>query len=334
MRIDRRTLMALGGASVLAAASGARAQTVLRFSHADAPAGPRHKSAEFFARKVEDYTQGRYKVEVFHSGRLADDPGAVEQLRLGGIDFTVTGTGTYAAHVKPLGLTALPFLVEDYEQGWKLYDESPWLQMQFARLQAEGLRVLAIWEAGFRSFTTTMALSSPEDAKGKRMRASPGDMMRWTLEAIGFSPVVLPETEVYRAIQQGAVTGQENLLETIYAQRFYEVAPFVTLTQHVYCPVPLAVSGRTWQRLSEADRAAVTKAAGEAAEFCRKEVRSADDQQVKEMTAKGAKLSRPSIEPFRSAVKPVYDKAREIYGRDLDEVLAAAEQIRKNAATR
>ena len=114
------TLAAL--AAAVALSLPASAQTVLKFSHTDQPGGSRQKSAEVFAKKVEEYTQGRYKVQIYPAGQLANDPKAVEQLQLGGIDFTVSSTGTYATHVPTLNLSLLPYLVENYEQGWKLYD--------------------------------------------------------------------------------------------------------------------------------------------------------------------------------------------------------------------
>ena len=129
-------------------AAGAQAQTVLKFSHTDQPGGARQKAAELFAQKVEQYTQGRYKVQIYPAGQLANDPKAVEQLQLGGIDFTVTGTGTYATHIPTLNLTALPFLVESYPQGWKLYDESKWMQEQFAKGPAKGFRFLSPLRGG------------------------------------------------------------------------------------------------------------------------------------------------------------------------------------------
>ncbi len=323
-----RLLTAL--AVVLAAVQTAEAQTVLRFSHTDTAAGARQQAAELFAEKVRDYTDGRYDVQIFHSGQLANDPRAVEQLKLGGIDFTVTAPGTYATHVTSLNLTAMPFLFDSYEQGWQWYDESEWLHAQFDQLPAEGMRVLATWEAGFRSFTTKAPLNTPADAAGLNMRVFPNDMIRWIMEAIGFSPVVLPVTEVYLAIQQGTVVGQENPVDTIYSQRFYEVAPHITLTQHVYSPLPLTIAETRWQRLSEADREAITRAAREAADFSRETVRQLEASQLEEMESRGAVVNRPDIAPFREAVAPVYDRAREVYGDAVvDAVLAEAEAIRQ-----
>ena len=86
------------------------------------------------------------------------------------------------------------------------------------------------WEAGFRSFSTSFPLNSPADAKGKKLRIAPVEMIRWIMEAQGWNPVVMPVTEVYLAIQQGTVTGQENPVDTIFSQRFYEVAKHITLS--------------------------------------------------------------------------------------------------------
>ena len=112
-------------------ALNAGAQTVLKFSHTDQQQGARQGAAEVFAKKVEQYTNGRYKVQVFCCSQLGNDPKNIEQLALGGIDFTVSSTGSYAPHLASLNLTMLPFIVDSYEQGWKLYDESKWLKAQF-----------------------------------------------------------------------------------------------------------------------------------------------------------------------------------------------------------
>ena len=313
----------------VAFAGAASAQTALKFSHTDQPGGARHKAAELFGQKIEQYTQGRYKLQIFPAGQLANDPKAIEQLQLGGIDFTVSSTGSYATHLASLNLTMLPYLVESYEQGWKLYDESKWLKGEFDKAPAKGFRFLATWEAGFRDMTTREPLPSPAAAKGIKLRTFPNEMMRWTLESMGFGVQIMPLPEVYLAIQQGAVGGQENPIDTIYSNKFYEVAPNVTLTKHVYSPIPLTVSEKTWQKFSEADRAAVLKAAQEAAAWSRNEIRANDERQLADMTAKGAKVARPALAPFRDSVKPAYAKAKEKYGADVDAFLADAEAVRK-----
>ncbi|MEP0233114.1 TRAP transporter substrate-binding protein [Roseibium sp.] len=307
----------------------AHAAEVLRFSHTDNPGGSRQAAAEVFAEKVAEYTDGRYEVKIFPSGQLANDPKAIELLQLGGVDFTVSATGSYATHLPSLNLTAMPFLVDTYEQGWELYDNSEWLQGEFAKLPEKGFRVLSTWEAGFRSFTTNEPLTSPTDAESMKMRVFPNDMIRWTMEEIGFQTVVMPITDVYLAIQQGIVNGQENPVDTIRSLRFYEVAPNITLTRHVYSPLPLTIAEKTWQSFSDADKEAVLKAAAESAAFSRDLVKNSVDRQLDEMTEEGATVSVPEIGPFRDAVQPVYAKAKDVYGDDaVNKILADAAAIR------
>ncbi|MFD2205889.1 TRAP transporter substrate-binding protein [Kiloniella antarctica] len=315
--------------SAMFMASDASAEKVLRFSHTDNPGGSRQAAAEVFAEKVAEYTEGRYKVRVYPAGQIANDPKAIEQLQLGGVDFTVSATGSYATHMPSLNLTAMPFLVDTYEQGWDFYDNSAWLQGEFSKLPAKGFRVLSTWEAGFRSFTTSDPLTSPKDAVGKKMRVYPNDMIRWTMEAIGFQTVVMPITDVYLSIQQGVVNGQENPVDTIKSLRFYEVAPNVTLTRHVYSPLPLTISEQTWQSFSAEDQAAVMKAAKESSDFSRKLVRDSVNGQIDEMKAAGASVSVPVIGPFRDSVQSVYEKAKGIYGDEVEKVLADAAAIRE-----
>jgi len=330
--LDKKSLsrLFLSAALVVAGAGSALAVETLRFSHTDNPGGSRQAAAELFAEKVAEYTDGRYEVQIFPSGQLANDPKAIELLQLGGIDFTVSATGSYATHLPSLNLTAMPFLVDTYEQGWELYDNSAWLQGEFEKLPEKGFRVLSTWEAGFRSFTTNEPLASPTDAESMKMRVFPNDMIRWSMEAIGFQTVVMPITDVYLSIQQGIVNGQENPVDTINSLRFYEVAPHITLTRHVYSPLPLTIAEKTWQSFSDEDKEAILKAAAESATFSRDLVKSSVDSQLTQMTEEGAKVSVPEIGPFREAVQPVYAKAKDVYGAEaVDNILSDAAAIRE-----
>ncbi|MET1414464.1 TRAP transporter substrate-binding protein [Roseibium sp. HPY-6] len=330
--LDKKSLqrLFLSAAIVVAGTGSVLAAETLRFSHTDNPGGSRQAAAELFAEKVAEYTDGRYEVQIFPSGQLANDPKAIELLQLGGIDFTVSATGSYATHLPTLNLTAMPFLVDTYEQGWELYDNSEWLQGEFDKLPEKGFRVLSTWEAGFRSFTTNEPLASPTDAESMKMRVFPNDMIRWSMEAIGFQTVVMPITDVYLSIQQGIVNGQENPVDTIKSLRFYEVAPNITLTRHVYSPLPLTIAEKTWQGFSDEDKEAVLKAAAESAAFSRDLVKSSVDSQLTEMEEAGAKVSVPEIGPFREAVQPVYAKAKDVYGAEaVDNILSDAAAIRE-----
>jgi len=310
--------------------AGAYAQTILKFAHTDQQTGARQAASLLFAQKVGEYTQGRYKVNVFCCAQLGNDPKEVEQLVSGGIDFTATGTSTYSPFIPSLNLALLPFLLQTYDQGWKWYDESKWLKAQFDKGPAAGFRFLANWESGFRSLTTKMPLNGPEDAKGKKLRVAPTEIMRWAVEAMGFGAQIMPVNEVYMAIQQGVVIGQDNPIDSIYTNKFFEVAPYITLTNHMYSPVPVTISEKTWQKLSVADQQAVTRAAQEVVPVIRNSIRDNDERLLSEMVSKGAKINRtPDFAAFRKAMDPVYEKSREKYGAsDVETVLAETAAIR------
>lgn len=316
----RRALTTLLGAALLVWGTVASAQqaVVLKFSHTDTAIGARQKAAELFAQKVEAYTEGRYKVQIFHSGQLANDTKSLEQLQLGGLDFAVTGASTYAPQLKELNLLSLPYLVDSYEQGWRLFDDSAWTKEHFEKLAVtRNIRILSTWEAGFRSFSTKRAFKTPADVKGTKLRAFKNDMFLQLLGEMGWNTVVMPVTEAYLAIQQGVVEGQENPIDTIWSQKFYEVAPILTLTEHVYSPIPMAVSERTWKKLSAQDQAGVKKAAVEASAFSRNEVKGNDDKLLAQMVAKGATVNRVDKAAFRKVMDPVYEAARKEYGPEV-----------------
>jgi tripartite ATP-independent transporter DctP family solute receptor len=321
----------IGGAAAVGAPAVLRAQQArtLRFSHTDTPQGAANKAAELFAQKVGEYTQGRYRVQVFHSGQVANDQRSLEQLQVGGLDFALTGTVTFTTHVRDLSLIALPYLADSYEQGWRLYDRSAFIRQQAEALAQHRMRFVGTWEAGFRSFTTTFPINSPADVRDKKIRIAPVEMVRWIMEALGVNAIVMPVTEVYLAIQQGTVLGQENPVDTIYSQRFYEVARNITLSQHVYSPRWVAMGERTWNLLSPADREAVLRAGKEAGDANREEVKRSDDALLAEMTSKGATVTRPNLADWRRAVEPVYERARREYGAEkVNQLLREAEAIR------
>jgi TRAP-type transport system periplasmic protein len=306
----------------------AAAQTVLKLNHTDTPSGARHVAAELFARQVAEQTKGRLRVLVFHSGQLGNDQQSIAMVAEGKLDFTLSATGSYAGINDTLNLMALPYLIDDYAHGWRVYDRSAWVREQYAKMPSKGLRVLATWEAGFRSFTTTFPLKSPADAKDKPMRVFSNEFVKRTVEAIGFKPVTLPIPEVYAAISSGKVMGQENPLDTIAALRFYEVAPHLTLTRHIYSPLPFAIAEKTWQKFSASDQAIVLEAARLAAEASRKKVIASEEVLLAQLVAKGTTVHQIDRTIFRNAVEPVYAFARTKYEVETVRLLAEVATMR------
>jgi len=316
-------------ALIVMGATAADAGTVLRLGHTDPPEGLRQKASLLFADKVKTYTEGRYTVDAHHSGTLGTDPKLLEQIKLGAIDFAITGAGIYSNQVPELGLLTLPYLVESYEQGWALYDTSPWVKEWFEKLHAKNIRILAVWEAGFRQITARKPVHKPEDVKGMKIRIPKNEVYIWLWEALGANPTVMGLGEVYISIQQGVVDGQENPIPTIHVNKFHEVAKYVSLTNHIYGPIPICINEKRWQSLSPADQAAVVKAAKEAAAWHRKAVVDEDDKMLEDMKSKGAIIIKPDVPAFGKASKSVYDKAATKYkGEILQGLLKDADAVK------
>jgi len=305
------------------------AGTTLRFGHTDPPDGLRHKAALMFADKVKEYTQGRYSVDVHHSGTLGNDPKLLEQVKLGAIDFAVSGIAIYANQVPELGLLALPYLVESYEQGWALYDTSPWVKEWFTTLQTKNMRILSMFEAGFRQLTAKKPIRVPDDVKGMKIRIAKSEVYVWLWSALGANPTVMGMDEVYISLQQGVVDAQENPIPTIHVNKFYEVAKNISLTNHIYAPIPLSITEKRWQSFSPADQAVVQKAAAEASAWHRKAVLEEDDKMLADMKAKGATIIKPDVSAFARASRSVYDKAGEKFPKPvLQSLLKDTEAIK------
>jgi len=311
------------------------AATILKLGHTDPPDSPRHKAALLFADKVKQYTGGKYEVNVYHSETLGSDPKLVEQVKLGAIDFCISGIAIYANQLPELGLLALPYLVETFEQGWHIYDDTQWVKDYFNKLLEKNIRVLSVWEAGFRCMTTKKPVSTVADVKGMKLRIAKSEMYVWIWSALGANPTVMALGEVYIGLQQGVIDGQENPIVTIYAQKFYEVAKYVSLTRHIYAPIPLSTNEKMWLKLDKATQDAFLRAASEAQKWHREAVIKQDEELLSEMTKKGATIIRPDISSFAKTSLPVYDKAREKYGKDVvDSLVKAAEEIKRKYPTK
>ena len=308
-------LVSVVAAIVMLGSVSAGAATTLRLGHTDPADGDRHKAALLFADKVKEYTQGRYAVDVHHSGTLGDDPKLLEQVKLGAIDMAISGIAIYGNQVPELGLLALPYLVESYEQGWALYDTSPWVKEWLGKLQTKNMRALSVLEAGFRQLTANKPVRIPADVKGMKIRIAKNQVYLWLWQSLGANPTVMSQGETYISLQQGVVDAQENPISTIHVQKFYEVAKNISLTNHIYAPIPLSISEKRWQTLSAADQSAFLKAAQEVSVWHRKAVVDDNDRLLSDMKAKGATVIKPDVPAFGKATRSVYDKAGEQYSK-------------------
>jgi tripartite ATP-independent transporter DctP family solute receptor len=312
----------------------ASAETVnLRLAHSEPTTNPRQDASIFFAKRVAELTNGEVKIEVFPAGTLGSHQACQQQVSMGVLDFYITTAGLVATYddKRMQELVELPYLFDTYSQAYAFMD-TPYVTKIYEPLKAKGIRYLATWDNGFRHLTNNVRpVYTPEDMKGMKIRVVQSEMSVDILEALGASAVPMSYTELYQAMEQKVVDGQENPFMNIYASKFYEVQKFMSLTKHQYSTLPLIISEMKWQKLSPSHQNAIQKAAMEAAPFYRKLVGSNEDKERKAMEQAGMKINDvPDLTPFRKAVEVVYAKAREKWGADkVNELLAEVEKIKK-----
>lgn len=302
----RRTVLAT---ALLAATGLASAQAVkLTLGHGNPVGSPRHDAALKFAEVAKTKSGGRIEVTVAPSAQLGDDAAMVTALRTGALDISANSQGAVANTVPEYAAFGMPFLFADLQQAWKTMDGPAGREL--ADKSAEkGLIVLGYWDNGIRHMSNSKRpLLKPEDLKGLKMRTPPDSVTVDIMQAVGAEAQQIKFSELYVALQQGVVDGQENPLTNIASAKLNEVQKYISLTGHKYEMTPFLMSKRTWDRLSAADRQAIEAAAAEATALQRKLAKEADDSLVSELKAKGVQIDNVDKAAFQKATAPVVTK--------------------------
>ena len=321
------TRAALGlAAGVLLFPLGVQAQAVkLTLGHGAAVGNPRHEAAVKFAEVVKEKSGGRIEVQVAPSGQLGDDAAMVTALRTGAIDISANSQGAVANAVPEYAAFGMPFLFSSPEQAFKLLD-GPLGKTLADKSAAKGMIVLGYWDNGIRQMTNSKRpINKVEDMQGLKMRTPPDATLVDIMQALGAEAQQIKFAELYVALQQGVVDGQENPLANIYASKLYEVQKHLAMTNHQFQMTPFLISKRSWDRLSAADRKAVQEAADEATALQRKLSKEADDKLLGELKAKGMEVTTIDKAAFAKATKAVDDKwLASPIGPYVKQVIAAA----------
>ncbi len=319
----RRTVLAT---ALLAATGFAAAQSIkLTLGHGAAPGNPRHEAAVKMAEVLKAKTNGRIEVQVAHSAQLGDDAAMVTALRTGALDMSANSQGPLAAAVPEYAAYGMPFLFSNVAQAFKLLDGP--LGKELADKTAEkGMIVLGYWDNGIRQITNSKRpITKVEDVKGLKLRVPPDATLVDIVQALGADAQQIKFSELYVALQQGVVDGQENPLANIHASKLYEVQKHLALTNHQFQMTPFLMSKRSWDRLSDADKKAVQEAAAEATALQRKMSAEADEKLLADPKSRGVQVTTVDKNAFAKATEKVDDKwlATPI-GAYLKKVIAAA----------
>jgi tripartite ATP-independent transporter DctP family solute receptor len=287
----------------------AQAQAVkLTLGHGAAPGNPRHEAAVKFADVLKAKTSGRIEVQIAPSAQLGDDAAMVTALRTGALDLSANSQGAVANAVPEYAAFGMPFLFANPAQAFKVLDGA--LGKELSDKSAEkGLVVLGYWDNGIRHMTNSKhPITKVEDMKGLKMRTPPDAVLVDIMQSLGAEAQQIKFAELYVALQQGVVDGQENPLVNIHASKLYEVQKYLALTSHMFQMTPFLMSKRSWDKLSDADRKAVTEAAAEATAVQRKLSQESDDKLLGELKAKGVQVTTVDKAAFEKATAAVDDK--------------------------
>src|SRR5437879_10563830 len=247
----------------------------LKFATQNPKGHPVVTGMERFAEIVTAKSRGKIKINLVPGGVLGGDQANVSALQGGTLDMVVLNSGILASQVKEFGIYDFPFMFANPKEADAVVD-GPFGRMMHDKLEARGIVGLAYWELGFRDITNSRRPSNKVDAiAGLKLRVIPNAINVDWVKALGANPTPLPFPEVYAALDQKAIDGQENPLTVISANKFYEVQKHVVLSHHQYNPQSLIFSKKIWDTLGSAEKKILGDAAVEAAKYQRQVSRDA-----------------------------------------------------------
>ncbi|HEY0856894.1 MAG TPA: DctP family TRAP transporter solute-binding subunit [Albitalea sp.] len=285
-------------------------QKVMKYAHFQ-PAKddqPKHVAALAFKEHVERATNGSVKVEIYPAGQFGKDQPTMEGLKLGTLEMAVAHDGAIATVHKPIGVLGIPFLYENHEHAWRVYDSSWKDEFSADMIKKTGIRLLGLADNGVRHFTNSARpIQTPADMKGMKIRIQPSPVFKTMIESLGASPSAIPWAELPTALQQKVVDGQENGVTNILAASLYQHQKYATLDGHVWSIHAYMVNDRFYQGLTAAERKAVDEGTKKAVDIHRK-MTSEQDKNAKQILEKlGMQVYVPTaaqIGEFRKLTQP------------------------------
>lgn len=273
-----------------------------------------------FKEIVEEKSNGEITVETYHSGQLGDDRTMTEALQLGSQEVTVPSTAPLANFVPEYNVFDFPFLFPSEEVADKVLDGEVG-QKFLEKLESQNLVGLAYWENGFRDVTNSKhAIATAADFKGLKLRTMENELHLEAFRALGANPTPMAFTELFTAMQQKTVDGQENPLATIYLQKYYEVQSHVSNTHHVYSPFVFLMSKSFFDGLTEEQQTIVKEAAIESGVYQRQLNREANEKYLADLQEAGityTEITPEAREEMVKLVQPAIEKYTEKIGKEV-----------------
>jgi tripartite ATP-independent transporter DctP family solute receptor len=302
-------------AAALAAFAGPLfAQTEIKFGHVGEPGSLFAASAEEFAKRANAKLGGKAKVVVYGSSQLGGDKELLQKLKLGTVDIALPST-VMSSEADLFGVFEMPYLVKDREHMKRIEKDVFWKSLAPAA-EAKGLKVLAVWENGYRHITNSRRpINTPADLQGIKLRVPEGKWRVKMFQAYGANPSPMKFSEVFTALQTGVMDGQENPFTQIYSAKFQEVQKFLSLTGHVYTPAYATAGAKKWANLPADVRKVLEQTAKDTQGFVYSRAAKDDEELLGKIKSAGVQVNTPNKNAFIAASKPVYEEfAKEVKG--------------------
>lgn len=261
-----------------------------------------YAAAEAFAEALAEKTDNTLSVRIYPDSQLGDYESVIQQIKAGTIDCLYESIGTLATESEVAGIEATPYLYRSTDQFFEVWNGDIGADLIEQVEQDTGIRLIGPAFRGFRQVAAQSPINTIEDLGGLKLRvpAIPAYVDAWT--ALGASPTPLPFSETYSALQQGVVTGVENSLIGISSQKFFEVAPDISITDHMAETMGFMFNADRVDQLDESVQTAIDEAAADSAQFYRSYTEENEDQIIEDLTAAGATFTRPDLAPFAARV--------------------------------
>jgi tripartite ATP-independent transporter DctP family solute receptor len=310
-------VVALGYLVVFAPQCWAQGKLVLKAGSSTAETHPYNLGLQRFKEIVEKGTGGRIEIQIFHSSALGAERELAEGMQIGSVDIVISSTGPLGGFVPQMNVVDLPFLFRDKAHAYRVLD-GPIGASLLAQLERRNIIGLAFWENGFRHITNARReIRTPADLKGLKLRTMENRVHMAAFRQLEAAPTPMAFSEVFTALQNRTLDGQENPIPVIYTSRFYEVQRFLSLTGHVYSPAPLMVGRHVWDRLTDEQKALFRRAAVEVREYQRDLITKQENEQVDRLRARGMTVTNVDKSLFQQATLPVYAQFEKEFGKDL-----------------
>ncbi|PKN42667.1 MAG: C4-dicarboxylate ABC transporter substrate-binding protein [Deltaproteobacteria bacterium HGW-Deltaproteobacteria-18] len=312
---------------ILFAAPVQAEKMVLRVSITLDPSSHYYKGLEMLDKLLKERTNGDLGLEIYHSAQLGSERDAVEGVSLGTLEMTLSSTGPLGNFTKDFMIFDLPFIIQDREKAYAWMD-GPEGQRILSSLMSQNIVGLSIWENGFRHLTNSQRpVVNPEDAKGLKIRLMENPVHLATFRALGAYPTPMPFGELFTALQQKTVDGQENPLVIIETSKFYEVQNQLALSGHFYSPAILLINKTVWEeKLTDAQRKIFMEAAAEARDWERNYSREMDMKLAETLKSRGMNVTEPDKKVWKDAVASVYKEFEGTLGKDAIQSLIDAQK--------